>query len=79
MKAEIRLFASFKKYLPDFAEGQKVIMELEEGTTIRTILQQFGVPIQSVKLVFVNSVRAELEDIIRDGDRIGVFPPVAGG
>ncbi len=79
MKAEIRLFASFKKYLPDHAEGQKVTVELEEGTTIKSVLQQFGVPLETVKLVFVNSVHAKMEDIIQDGDRVGVFPPVAGG
>ena len=79
MKVEVRLFASFTKYLPDDAEGQKVILDLAECTTVKQVLVQLRVPLEEIKLVFINSVHAEIEDVLKDGDRMGAFPPVGGG
>ena len=79
MKVEIRLFASFTQYLPPSAEGQKAELELDKGTTIRKVLKQLGVPLDTVKLVFANGVHADMDYVIQEGDRIGAFPPVAGG
>lgn len=79
MKVEVRLFASFTKYLPDNAEGHKILLELAEGTTVEQVLVQLRVPLDEIKLVFINSAHAEIEDILQDGDRMGAFPPVAGG
>ncbi len=79
MKAEIRLFASFTQYLPPNAEGQKAKLDLDEGTTIKDVLKQLGVPLNTVKLVFANGVHADMNYVIQEGDRIGAFPPVAGG
>ena len=79
MKVEVRLFASFTKYLPDDAEGQKVILDLAEGTTVKQVLVQLRVPLEEIKLVFINSVHTEIEDVLKDGDRMGAFPPVGGG
>jgi len=79
MKVEVRLFASFTKYLPDSAEGQKVNLELNEGTTVRQVLEQLKVPLDEIKLIFINSVHADIDDVLKAGDRMGAFPPVAGG
>ncbi|MCG8337519.1 MAG: MoaD/ThiS family protein [Proteobacteria bacterium] len=79
MKVEIRLFASFTRYLPPNAEGQKAAMDLDEGTTIKDVLTHLGVPLDTVKLVFANGVHANMDYVIQEGDRIGAFPPVAGG
>lgn len=79
MKIEVRLFASFTRYLPDHAEDHRVILDLAEGTTVKQVLQKLQVPLDEIKLVFVNSVRAGLDHVLSDGDRMGAFPPVAGG
>ena len=79
MEIEVRLFATFTKFLPAHAEGQKVMMAFPEGTTIKDVVMQLGVPLNAIKLVFLNSKAAKFEDLIRDGDRLGIFPPVAGG
>ena len=79
MKVEVRLFASFTKYLPEDAEGQMVQMDLEEGTTIEQVLIKLGVPLDHVKLVFLNNVKAPVDSVLNEGDRMGAFPPVAGG
>ena len=78
MKIELRLFASLSVCLPE-AEKADAIVNVKEGISIRELLEQFNVPLDSVKIIFVNGVHAERDEILKEDDRVGVFPPVAGG
>ncbi len=79
MKVEVRLFAFFTKYLPDNAERHRAELELKEGTLVKQVLMQLKVPLDEIKLIFINGVHAELEDVLKEGDIMAAFPPVAGG
>jgi sulfur carrier protein ThiS len=80
MRVEIKLYASLARYMPEL-EGGDVMqgMEVEEGTTIGELLESLNVPADVVKLIFLNGTHASTERVLHDGDRLGVFPPVAGG
>jgi len=54
-------------------------MQVDEETTIRGLLRRLNVPMDKVKIIFLNGIHASGEESLKDGDRIGVFPPVAGG
>lgn len=75
MRIHIKLFATLRKYALNDAQG----LELANGTTIRQVLAQLGVPDKVVAFVFVNSKLRKLDDPLADGDELGVFPPIAGG
>jgi molybdopterin converting factor small subunit len=80
MKIELRLYASLGRYMPERKGGSLAqVMEFSEGTTIGEVLQKLNVPQNAVKLIFVNGVRARIDEALKDGDRVGIFPPVAGG
>ena len=80
MKIEMRLYASLARYMPEQKRGSRTqVMEISEGTTIGEVLQRMNVPTKAVKLIFVNGVRAQIDQDLKDGDKIGIFPPVAGG
>ena len=80
MKIELKLYASLRAYLPqpnqDKAEEPT---EVREGTRIRELLAQLGIPVDAVKIIFLNGVHANGDETLQEGDRVGVFPPVAGG
>ena len=80
MKVDLKLCASLAKYAAGTPglEGT-VSMEVSEGKTIGEVLKGLKVPLDSVKLVFLNGVHSDMNQTLRDGDRVGVFPPVAGG
>ncbi len=79
MKIELKLFASLERYMPEGSSRHAPRkLDVEEGTTIQALLEELRVPIPSVKTIFLNSVHAQGDEILKDGDRIGVFPPVAG-
>jgi len=80
MKIEVKLYASLGRYMPQdvLVKGQDDV-EVGEGTTIKTLLEDLKVPLETVKLIFLNGIHAKDNEILKDGDRLGVFPPVAGG
>lgn len=80
MKIELKLYASLARFMPDEKGGSAAkVMEVREGTTISDLLEAFKVPADAVKLVFLNGIHAEGDQVLNEGDRVGVFPPVAGG
>lgn len=79
MNVELCLYASFMSRLPANCDGNTCIMELSEGTTIRQLLDRIGIPEETPKLLFVNGLHAKEHDVLKGGDRLAVFPPIAGG
>ncbi len=79
MKVELNLYATLRRYLPSQEEEGGNIVETKEGITVEELLTGFDVPVDTVKIVFVNGVHAEIDHRLAEGDRVGVFPPVGGG
>ena len=80
MKIELSLFASLAQYAPDKAGSHgHQILEIAEGSTIMGLLKGLNLPIEKIKMIFLNGLHATGEEVLKDGDRVGVFPPVAGG
>jgi molybdopterin converting factor small subunit len=79
MQVELRVFATLRKYLPDHPLDRGVVVTVEPGTTVGQLITKAGVPLEKVKIVMVNNRHADLDQQLVDGDRVAVFPPVAGG
>ena len=79
MKIELNLYASLKRYLPEKSSGNSCALEVEEGIRVRDLLARMGVPPEAPKFVFLNGVHAKGGEVLKDGDRVGAFPPLAGG
>ena len=79
MKIEVYLYATLSKCIPDGNNGPTHIVDVEEGTTVSDLLRQLGVPIQSAKLIFLDGIHSDLDAVLEEGNRLGVFPPVGGG
>ena len=79
MKVELRLYASLSRYLPDGRDGNSCILEITPGMTIRELLDSRNVPRDAPKVIFLNGIHARGDEVLKEGDRVGAFPPVAGG
>ncbi len=79
MKIELKLYAQMASLMPENVENGPWVMEVSEETTIQNLLEVLKVSRKSVKLVFINGVRANDYNILKEGDKVGVFPAVAGG
>jgi molybdopterin converting factor small subunit len=72
---ELKLYATLQFYAPANAARDDV----ETGSSIEKIVEALNIPKDQIKLLFCNGVKCELGTILRDGDRVGLFPPVGGG
>jgi sulfur-carrier protein len=80
MKIQLNLFASLTRFLPDpESTGFSNLVEIEEGTTIEALLDHLKIPREQPKIIFLNGIHAETTTVLKEGDRLGVFPPLAGG
>ncbi len=79
MKIELNLYASLAEYLPDKARRNPNSIELPEGTTIKQLIEQLHIPLDAPRIIFLNGVHAPLDALLKDGDRLGMFPPLGGG
>lgn len=84
IKLEIWLYGSLARYGGDLSRGSYAQLHLEvpEGTTMRGLLARLGMPVEEKGITFINGqltdmpgVAADLERELKDGDRIGLFPP----
>jgi sulfur carrier protein ThiS len=77
LKVNLQLYSILREKLPPEAKG-KVLLQLEEGATIDSILQEFD--IQRRVVVSVNGeYEPDKSRQLRDGDEIKIFSAISGG
>lgn len=78
MKIELALFASLAAFLPGGGGREARSLELEDGTTIADVIADLGLP-DAPRIIFVNNRSAEESTVLETGNRLAIFPPIAGG
>jgi molybdopterin converting factor small subunit len=79
MKIFIHLYATLARYLPQTAKADGGRVEVAEGMRVGELIDLLKIPGDQVKLIFVDGLHAGRDTVLKDGARLGVFPPVGGG
>jgi molybdopterin converting factor small subunit len=79
MEIEVKLFATLRDYLPKGSSRFSCKMEVDGSTRIQDIFYQLKLPDEMPKIILINGVHGKKEQILKDGDVVSIFPPVAGG
>lgn len=83
MRVTVKLYALLSQYLPRDAVDQTVTVEVAEAATVQTVLGNFSVPPSDCHLLLVNGcfvVPGQRDThVLKDGDAMAVWPPIAGG
>lgn len=80
MRIELRLFASLRKKLPPGSPRGKCFLDLPDGLTFAGLLEHMDIPEPSAQMVLFNGEQDKsLDRVLRDGDVVSIFPPLAGG
>ncbi len=80
MRITVKLFANLAQhYQPTRRPGERIALELPEGSTVREVLAYLGLPEGEVKVIFVNGRAVGRDRVLMAGDELGVFPPIGGG
>ncbi len=76
---EVRLFAYLRELFPHENRGVEKV-EIPIDFTIDNLLDKIGVKEKEIMIIMVNGLRKQdPNDKLRNGDRVGIFPPVGGG
>jgi sulfur-carrier protein len=79
MKLELCLYASLSSRLPEKSDRNSCAMEIPEGTAIKDVLDRLNIATDEPKIIFLNGIHANPDQLLKDGDRLAIFPPIAGG
>ena len=78
MIVEVRLYATLRRCSPE-SPGGVLSVEVSRGDSVAELLGKMNIAAGEVHIVLINGVISNLESILHDGDRIGLFPAVGGG
>ena len=79
MRVKLRLFATYRKYLPAGNNGNTVELEIPIGTRVGDLMSLYDIPVGQDSVILLNGTSPDLDDNLNDGDVISAFPAVAGG
>lgn len=76
----IKLLATYRKLLPPEANGNKLEIEIPEGTTITELMSRYSVPLSEESVFLINGFTPKsLNQELVDGDVLTAFSAIAGG
>ncbi len=79
MKIQVALYATLSQYLPPGAQNRKAAIEVKDGATVREVMTQLGIPSDLPNILLVNGRQAPETAVLKDGEALSIFPPLAGG
>ena len=77
MQVTVELQAYLGQYSPS---GEAVFpYDLPDGATVQTLVRQLNVPEELASVIVLNERSGDFEDVLHEGDRVTLIPPIAGG
>jgi sulfur-carrier protein len=72
---QLKLFAALTPLAPENSDQ----VPIQPGISVKELLDQYDIPIVKAHLIFIDGVKRSLDTRLNGGERVGIFPPVAGG
>ncbi len=72
---QLKLFAALSPLSPDNSDR----VPIQPGISVKEMLDRLNIPTVKAHLIFIDGVKRSLETRLSGGERVGIFPPVAGG
>lgn len=84
MKIRLKLYATISHCLPPHAHRNQAEVELPDDVTLNKVIEKYKIPPELAHLVLLNGVficdvDRDQTGLMKDGDTLAIWPPVAGG
>ena len=79
MDVEVRVFGGLENLIPGARFGQGIPLEVQEGCSVGLLLNRLAIPREKVFTMLVNGCHVTADAILKEGDRISLFPAIGGG
>ena len=71
---KVKLFATLRNHL-----GKELDFAYRDGLTIQDVIDEIGLNPKKVSIMLINGVHQTPETLLKDHDKLYLFPPVGGG
>jgi hypothetical protein len=78
VRAEFRFYAELNDHLVAERRHRAVVKEFLVPASVKDLIESFDVPHSEVELVVVNGESVDFSRLVRDGDRVAVYPVFEG-
>jgi len=78
-KIEVRLFAYLRDLHSESGKEGVLVVPLDKRTDVGTLIAGLRLPAKEISLVMVNGKHQRDDYVLKDGDRVGIFPMIGGG
>lgn len=75
----VKLFALLAHYKPNGVESSSFTMEIENGMSVEQFILVHDLPAEKIKTISLNDKLVKKTATLQDGDRLILFPTIAGG
>lgn len=79
MHVTVKLYATLSHYGQGKRAGAPFEIELPGEATLEDLINQLKIPLEEARITFVNGIIQESGCKLKDGDVVGMFPPIGGG
>jgi molybdopterin synthase sulfur carrier subunit len=79
MRVTVKLFATLVRFKDGTRAGKPFDVELAEGAVAKDLIDHLKIPPEETHIIFINNIIEEPHSRLKDGDVVGMFPPVGGG
>lgn len=79
MQVTVKLFATLTRYGRGERAGTPFIMDLPQDAALHDLISKLEIPPEETRILFVNGIIQEPDYRLKDGDEVGLFPPIGGG
>jgi len=77
MKVKVKFFSTLvKAEICDYKGATD--HDFPDGATVKDVIAALSLPVEKIKIVFVNNKELSAETVLKEGDQIA-FSPVTGG
>lgn len=79
MRVTVKLFATLVRFRDGARTATPFEVDLPEGAIVQDLIDQLKIPAGETHVIFINNIIEEANSKLKDGDVVGMFPPVGGG
>lgn len=74
MTIKVKTFATLQTIFPPVDSYR-----INPGDTVLDVMNSLNIPGEKVTIIFINNKHAEVSTVLKNGDVLGLFPPIGGG
>jgi molybdopterin converting factor small subunit len=79
MRVTVKLFATLVRFKSGVRSGTAFEVELPGGAVVQDLIKHLGIPAEETRVIFINNIIEGTDSKLKEGDVVGIFPPVGGG